>query len=173
MADRLPDPPAPERGRWPAGPLDYQQYRSLQDSYLARLERDGVLVYQRLSYLETVHKGRLIMVNLRGWVATASGGRLSINHILSVIGDAPALVETAEYVYHGYVVFSRRSGQDLFRYDNCHGDTSTLHRHCFDVEGVEVEIRPVEVDQMPGLAEAVLETERNAASVRTLRFDQQ
>jgi hypothetical protein len=136
----------------------------VHESYLDHLERTGVVINYRLSFLETTHRGRILDVNLHGWVATASGGRLYVNELLSVIdGSSPPAVQTREYAYHGYVVFSANAGQDLFRYDNCHGDTSTLHRHCFDVEGREVANRPVGIEQMPSLSEAIRQAEDYAA----------
>ncbi|MBA4181259.1 MAG: hypothetical protein C0506_11775 [Anaerolinea sp.] len=111
---------------------------------MERLLREGVVIDHRLSFRETVHHGRLIDVNLTGWVATASGGRVYVNKLLSVLERArraPA-VQTREYAYQGRLVLSPRAGQQLFRYDNCHGGLETLHRHQFDVQGDEVDTLP-------------------------------
>ena len=167
MADFLPDPPPPEGNRWPSGILDYQQYRVVQESHLERLDREGLVTNHRLSFRETRHADRLVDVNFAGWVATASGGRLYLNEILSAVEQrrGPAVL-AREYSYQGRLVRSPRSGQQLFRYDNCHGGLETLHRHGFDVDGFEAEIRPISLFEMPTLADAVREAEYYSAYLR-------
>ena len=138
---------------------------------MSHLEREGIVTDHRLSFRETVHRGRLLDVNLWGWVATASGGRLHVNKLLSVVeraSSAPA-VQTREYAYQGRLVIGRRAGQQLFRYDNCHGGTDTLHCHRFDVDGYEVDPRPIALDEMPSLAHVIRETELYAAFLRNLK----
>lgn len=171
MADLLPDPPPPEGNRWPRGPVDYQEFLSVLENRLDRLEREGILVDSRLSFRETVHRGRLLDVNLLGWVRTASGGRLHVNELLSVLhrpGAGPA-VATREYAYHGRAVLGQGAGQQLFRYDNCHGGLDTLHVHRFDVDGIEAAIEPVAPDQLPGLAGVIRQAEYLAAYLRQLK----
>lgn len=167
MADLLPDPPAPAGNRWPRGEVDYQEFLSVLENRLGRLEAEGLIVESRLSFRETMHRGRLLDVNLLGWVRTASGGRLHVNELLSVLhraGAGPAVV-TREYAYHGRVVIGQGAGQQLFRYDNCHGGLDTLHVHRFDMDGFEVLIEPVEPDRLPGLADVIRQTEYLAAYV--------
>lgn len=122
------------------------------------LEREGVVTDHRLSLRESIEPdGTLRQVNLTGWISVAGDARLFIDEWLTVSRARGGLaVTTVEYNYHARLISSPH-GQDLFRYDNAHGDTSTLHRHYFDVEGGERGVRPVRLEEMPSLAEVIRE----------------
>lgn len=169
MAQQLPGPPPPPGNRWDERPLAYERYRTILESYLTHLEREGIVVARELSFFETAFQGRLAAVTLRGEIAVASGGELHVDTALSVVASSPPVVQGRRYRYHGLVRWGPDDVQDLFRYDNSHGDTSTLHRHCFDVEGREIDVVPVTLEELPSLAEAIRQAEFYAAFLRNQR----
>ena len=72
------------------------------------------------------------------------GVRRGRNNRLEVLGE--------EYAYHAWRRGTRRTARmHLFRYDNAHGGLETLHLHCFNTDGDETHIEPVEIDALPRL----------------------
>jgi len=92
-----------------------------------------------------------------------------VNNLLAVVSASPTTVQTREYSYHGrFTPGPRRKGQDVFRYDNCHGGLDTLHRHRFDTEGIQRGQDAVAIDVMPNLREVIQEVEFYAVYLRGL-----
>ena len=77
-------------------------------------------------------------------------------------------VLTAFYGYHGRVV-SQGASIDVFRYDNTHGDMSTLHLHRFDDNGRSIRKEPLAPERLPPLGDLVAEVERRSRRLRRLR----
>lgn len=82
-------------------------------------------------------------------------------------GKPPGWAKTREYDYHAYTTVTGRE-QDLFRYDNCHGGLDTLHKHCFDTEGYEADIRSIGHPEMPTLNQIIREADFCAAHLAGL-----
>mgnify|MGYP000906985671 CR=1 FL=1 len=172
MADFLPHPPPPEGSQWAKGPLAYSEYQNVHNSYIDSLENEGVVVDCRLSFLDVVSAGTLLEVNLKGRVVTRSGGLVVVNKWLEVVSESPVTVQTREYDYHArFVPERRRKGQDVFRYDNCHGGTDTLHRHRFDTRGRPCGQDTIALEDMPSLTEVIRHAEFYAAYLRDFRGD--
>lgn len=135
------------------------------------LRAEGVVVHDTLGFVETVGRdSTLMLVQLDGFVFTASGGMLETHKRLSVEYDrrGTARVRTTEYV-HMALLGSGSNAQPLFRYDNSHGDTGTLHRHHFDHEGTAAGQSEVAHDRMPYMDDVIRETEWLAAYLTNLR----
>ena len=171
MADVLPDPPPFEGQRWSNRRLDYEQHQVLYESYIDSLEAEGIVTDGRLSFRDSMSQsGRLVQVNLSGFLVTASGARVFVNEWLDIVHErGRPTVQTREYDYHARLVVGPGRGQDLFRFDNSHGDLDTLHKHFFDVDGREYENRPITLEEMPGLSQVIREAEFYASYLRQLR----
>ncbi len=106
---------------------------------------------------------------VEGEIETASGGVLYVHKRLAV--RAPhgrPQVLTAFYRYHGRVV-SPPAPVNVFRYDNTHGDTDTLHRHVYDDTGRSIRKEPLAPERLPPLGDIVAEVERHARRRRARR----
>lgn len=125
------------------------------------LHNEGVVTRDTLQFIETRDAGALLEVNLFGRVHTASGALLHVNKWLAVEERSGiAYVMTRLYDYHAYLPHGGKTLQrDLFRYDNSHGDVDTLHRHRFDVEGVDHGKQDIAPERMPPLSFIIKETE--------------
>ena len=161
MVDLLPDPPTPEDARWVRDWQIYDQYRVVYENNMDALVSEGIVTRDTVAFVESYSRaGALVAVNVRGRVETASRAVLTVNKWLNVElrHGGRVCVLTREYDYHGYV---RRVGgnQDVFRYDNCHGEGGTLHRHAYDAAGGAVSIAPVAPERMPTLALVIREAE--------------
>lgn len=160
MADQLPDLAPTPGGRWPRRWHEYANYQVVHDRHIEALVDEGVISEHQLSFIGIVDaSGETIRVNLRGRLQTGCGGVVIVNKWLAVRrGRANRLeVVTSEYDYHAFTRHPVR--MDLFRDDSCHG-LDTLHRHCFDTDGVEADhTQPVELERMPPLSEVIREAD--------------
>ncbi len=128
------------------------------------LYAEGVVVTDTLVFTEPeVADGTLQFMQLDGHVFTSAGGVLETHKRLTVEyrRDVP-YVATSEYVYMA-LLRSPAETVPLFRYDNCHGNVDTLHRHHFDHEGRPARFEPVEHDLMPYMDDVIRETDWLAA----------
>lgn len=110
-----------------------------------------------------------MLVVLDGFVFTRSGGVLETHKRPRVSYDhgASPVVATTEYVYMALYRSSERT-RSLFRYDNSHGGTDTLHRHCFDHDGNPAGVDEIAHDQLPFMDDVIREVEWLAAYVADL-----
>jgi hypothetical protein len=67
-----------------------------------------------------------------------------------------------DYSYHAFIGDEESY---LFRYDNAHGDTSTLHLHIYDEDGREVSKEDILLLELPRL-DLIVEMTVDAASKR-------
>ena len=98
-------------------------------------------------------------MDLIGDIETSSGGTLHVGKRLAARRRRGRWeVVTTLYRYHARV---ERHGRflDVFRYDNAHGDTLTLHRHAYDSEGDELGQEPVPLERLPPLSRIVRDVE--------------
>ena len=120
---------------------------------------EGVAEGDTLQFTETAGPdGTLKLVRLDGLVFTPDGGVLETRKQLRVdYRRGVPYVATSEYVYMALWRSGTRT-QPLFRYDNCHGELETLHRHRFDEAGDPAGIEPVAPDRMPYMDDVIRET---------------
>jgi hypothetical protein len=71
-------------------------------------------------------------------------------------------VRGISYSYHAWL---RESELDLLRYDTSHG-MGELHRHFFDDQGREVEVRPIVLADLPTLTGVIEEAVGLAALLK-------
>ena len=163
MASEIPEHAPPARGSRRRGWHEYGDYRLVHENQIGRLLDSGVLTEDTLSFEEqTAGGGRLTEVSLQGRVETATGPVLSVEKRYTVrYVRGRAEVRTAEYRYHAFSPGPPL--RDLFRYDNCHGDLDTLHRHAFDADGREADVTEIAHDAMPWLSEVIEEAHRAGA----------
>ena len=159
MASEIPDHAPPARGRRRRGWHEYGDYRLVHENQIGRLTESGVVTDDTLSFDEQTAGGRLTEVSLYGRVETATGPILSVEKRYQVrhVRGRPE-VRTAEYRYHAFIPGPPL--RDLFRYDNCHGDLDTLHRHAFGADGHERGVAEIAHDALPWLSEVIEEAYR-------------
>lgn len=159
MAHRLPDPPRPERRQWARNWIAYDRYRVIHENSIESLIAEGIVTADDTRFRGRSEHGRLTQVDLRGEIETTSGGLLHVRNRLAVDtrGVRPYVL-TNLYRYHGRAQLRGRL-IDVFRYDNSHGDTGTLHRHIHDSEGVELGEEPVALEELPPLSRIVRDVE--------------
>ncbi len=123
---------------------------------MQRLEREGVVQRDALSFIETVDgSGELVAVQLQGRpfcpereVAIRVAKRMEVRR-----GAANRYeVRTVSYAYHAWV---RRRGpgaarRNLLRIDT-NGHRPGLHAHLFDGEGNEVQVTELAIEDLPTL----------------------
>lgn len=135
MVDRFPDPPALADRRWSRSWHNYEQYQVVHQNHMEALVSEGTVVRDTILFRESWSASSLVEVNVRGRVHTISGAILTVNKWLEVETlHGRVSVRTREYDYHAHLAVAGRP-QNLFRYDNCHGDVESLHKHEFDVGG--------------------------------------
>ena len=120
---------------------------------------EGVVVGDDLAFAPLPRPGTGVnRMILDGTVYTTDGGELVARKRFHVVyRHSVPYVTTAEYVYMAL----RRAGgraQPLFRYDNAHGDVSTLHRHWYDDAGDLVGVEPVAPDELPYMDDVIRAT---------------
>ena len=113
----------------------------------------------------------VLEASFEGDIETASGGVIHVREWFAVRTRHGRLqVRATLYRYHGRVRGRRGGGSiDVLRYDNTHGDMSTLHRHRFDDDGRSLGREPLALDQLPPLGDIVAEVERRARLPRPRR----
>ena len=110
----------------------------------------------------------VLEASLEGDIETASGGVIHVREWFAVRTRHGRLqVRATLYRYHGRV----RGGRsvDVLRYDNTHGDMSTLHIHRFDDDGRALGKEPLAPERLPPLGDIVAEVERHARRRRRAR----
>ncbi len=123
------------------------------------LVAEGLVVTDSVTFVESRSGRELLEVNVRGRVKSASSATVTVNKWLEVsVVRGRVNVRTREYDYHAHILLDGRH-QNLFRYDNCHGDVDTLHKHVFDIAGREVRISAIAPSAMPPLNVVVREAE--------------
>ena len=127
---------------------------------MSALYGEGVVEGDTLQFIETEEPGGdLKLVRLDGLTFTTDGGVLETRKQLSVAyRRGVPYVATSEYVYMALWRSRRRTTQPLFRYDNCHGELETLHKHLFDDAGDPAGIKPLAPDLMPYMDDVIRET---------------
>ena len=159
MAQRLPDPPRPDRRQWPRNWIAYDRYRVIHENSIESLIAEGIVTGDDTQFRGRSQHGRLTQVDLRGAITTASGGVLHVRNRLAVeTRSGRPYVRTSLYRYHGLAPLRGRM-IDVFRYDNAHGDTGTLHRHVHDSEGAELGEEPLPLEDLPPLSRIVRDVE--------------
>ncbi len=159
MADRLFGAQEPEESvrAWTHDWISYEQYQVVHVSHLRRLQDEGLVLRDGLSFYESVDgSGKLALVTIRGRVACCDDVAIRVDKKLKVRrGQSNRLeVVTNSYQYHAWV--RQRLGtprRDLIRYDNSRAHDSRLHRHVFTRRGEQVE--PVTLAEMPTLGEFI------------------
>jgi hypothetical protein len=121
------------------------------------LERDGLVLRDSLSFVETVgRKNVLLALSMRGHVFCRDDVVLRVDEKLAWRrGRNNRLEVTAEhYQYHAWQrARPGRRRRNLLRFDDAHG--GRLHRHWFDLLGRETEVQDIDRESMPAL-EAVI-----------------
>lgn len=128
---------------------------------MAALAAEGLVVRDTVIFREVITpQGQILEVNVRGRVETAAAAIVTVNKWLavSIRADRRISVRTREYDYHASVR-TPRGLQDIFRYDNCHGDITTLHRHAYDSAGSARGQLSIEPNRMPPLSFVVREAD--------------
>ena len=153
MAERFSGPSEAQRGqrRWRRDWFPYQEYLNVHYSHMDELYRRGYVLRDSLEFIEQYDQaGELRFVVLRGRLACRNDAAVRVDKVLAVQKGRANRDEVlgVRYSYHAWV--RSRPRRDLFRFDNAHGDVSTLHCHVFDA-GVEVRVVPLTHDDLPRL----------------------
>lgn len=134
--------------------------------------REGLITSNSVRFLESALHGRLVKVNVRGRVVTANGAEITVNKWLKAQQGEQGRdeVKTSEYDYHAIIRHPDGTTQSIFRYDNCHGDVETLHRHHYDIDGDEDREHEEAIahDAMPVLDVVIREADDLAAWLAAL-----
>lgn len=151
MAIQLQRADETQRGNrsWKRDWFPYQSYVSVHQSSMASLEAEGLIHRDTLTFREIVTpSGALSAVNLRGRIECCDRVVIAVNKWLdTAINDWGQLVVRGNsYSYHAWVRGGPR--REVLRYDDGHGE---LHRHFFDMAGIEVAVEPVTLDSLPRL----------------------
>jgi hypothetical protein len=130
-----------------------------------RLEDSGTVLSHSLIFTQfNAENGQPKTVHLAGQIDCANGVALDVNKWLAVRRSRRGRYEVrgVSYSYHAWL---RESELDLLRYDTSHG-MGELHRHFFDDQGREVEVRPIVLADLPTLTGVIEEAVGLAALLK-------
>jgi hypothetical protein len=112
-----------------------------------------MVVDGRLSFIHHDDmRGEPLRIQVTGRIRCTAGVEVQVDTWLDVRRRRDNRLEVRAYTY-SYHAWIERTGQELLRYDNAHGE---LHRHFFDSRGTEVEVAAIRLDELPTL-DAVVE----------------
>lgn len=159
MAEPLPGFEPPHEGPLERNWHTYDNYRVVHEHYMDALGNEGIVVSHDLTFVDSPEHSPEGVIQLLGIVITASGAVLDVDKLFLTRLEPGHHLEvlTNRYIYNARVV---ESGLTLFRYDNCHGDTDSLHRHRFDTAGGLVAFESVPLTLMPTLEGVIREAHR-------------
>ncbi len=118
---------------------------------MRRLENEGLVIADRVSFRETRNGDILERVNVEGSIFCVSDLVIVVDKWLALHRDENRrdLVKGYSYSYHAYI---RGSRQPVVRYDSTHGP---IHRHDFEPpSGIET-ITDVDLLDLPTLGDFI------------------
>lgn len=153
MAEPVPGPAGFAGPHFPHDWDPWDNYQTVHLSRMDRLERAGVILRQRISFVVVDDEltGEPTEIHVHGQVEGAGGVRIHIDKRLEVRRRADGRLEVRGrlYAYHAWRG-STREGRDLLRYDS--SPAEPLHRHEFDpATGSELAKTPIDLTELPNL----------------------
>lgn len=121
---------------------------------MRRLEREGLVLRDELSFVEIAWQGERIQVQLTGWIECCDNVRIFVDKWMEVGVREDGREDVRTYSYSYQACF--RDGRDILRYDSAHG-LDDLHRHHIDPVTKREVREKVPLDEMPTLDGAIRE----------------
>ena len=134
---------------------------------MARFQREGLVLQDRLAFVESYKGNALQAVNLRGRIVCCEDVIIKVDKWLDMrrAPHKPTEVKGSDYVYHAWL---RGRKQYLIRY--CSHTLEDLHCHHYDLEtGEETERNPITLNELPTLGDFIpyaIELGRAATRIR-------
>jgi hypothetical protein len=163
MAERLQRTgQAAKAKKWKHDWHSYEDNKSVHHRHIERLVKEGKVLRDVLSFIETADGQKLVTVNIRGRIECAGDVLVFVDKWLDVRRGRKNRYEVKGYSY-SYHAWLRNTSRTPLRYDTAHGFEG-LHRHRFvPAEGREVAER-ISLDQLPTLTGFIEEALQIAAA---------
>jgi hypothetical protein len=157
VADKLrrKGPSRRPRPKWAHDWHPYEDYKTVHAGHLAHLTKGGEVTRDRLNFRETRAGHELVSVNITGRIECAAGVLIAVDKWLAVRRGKRGQYEVkgSSYSYHAW---EKGAGATLVRYDTAHG-IEGLHRHRIDPETRAETRDEVSLDDLPTLADFIVE----------------